>query len=292
MSALGRSTRLLVLATASALPLVIASGSASTSAGAWFAPNSGAGQATSRNWAGYAATSGSFTSVSGSWTVPTVAPGEGMSSDAVWVGIGGVTSQDLIQAGTQDVVQGGQVNRQAWIEMLPGASQPVSVTPNAGDSMNVSVVQQSAGSWQLTLRDASTGQSYQTTVPYTSSLSSAEWIVEAPDDGRQEITLDNFGSVAFSGASTVDNGQSQTIAQANGQGITMVGANGQAIATPSSLGADGASFSVARTGQSASSAPEPRPDDQRYPGRPTPREPFPVVPRRGGFRWEPSPFGW
>jgi hypothetical protein len=279
MSAPGRSRKLVVVATAFAVPLVI--GAAPTAGNAWFAPNSGAGQATSRNWAGYTATGGSFTSVSGSWTVPTVAPGGGISSDAAWVGIGGVTSQDLIQAGTQDVVEGGQMTRQAWIETLPGAAQPVPVTLHAGDAVNVVVAQQASSDWQLTLSDATTGQSYQTTVAYASSLSSADWIVEAPSDGRQEITLDNFGSIAFSGTTTVDNGQSQTIAVANGQAITMVDSNGQPIAVPSGPGGDGESFSVARTGQAAGGSPAPRPDDRRRPGRPTPRTPFPIGPRHG-----------
>src|SRR2546427_4217339 len=52
----------------------------------------------SSNWSGYAASGGTFTSVTATWTVPTVSatsPG----ADATWVGIGGLESQDLIQAG-------------------------------------------------------------------------------------------------------------------------------------------------------------------------------------------------
>jgi hypothetical protein len=274
-----RRSRILVLGMAIGVPLLV--GSLPPSAPWSFAPNSGTGQSTSRNWAGYVATGGSFTSVSGTWTVPNVSASNGVSSDATWVGIGGVTSQDLIQAGTQDVVQNGQISRQAWIETLPSPSQPVSITINAGDSMTVSVAQQGSGTWQLKLNDNTNGQSFQTSVAYQSSLSSADWIEEAPLDGRQLLTLDNFGSVAVSGASTVDNGQSDTIAAANGQAITMVGPNNQPLATPSGLGSDGASFTITRTGQAAGTTPQSRRGVQPQPrghGRP----PFVVVPRGHG----------
>jgi hypothetical protein len=43
---------------------------------------------------------------------------------ATWVGIGGVNSRDLIQAGTQQQTTGtGQTQYQAWVEMLPQASR-------------------------------------------------------------------------------------------------------------------------------------------------------------------------
>jgi hypothetical protein len=283
---LARRSRILVLGAAIGTQLVV--GGLPPPVPWSFAPNSGTGQSTSRNWAGYVATGGSFTSISASWTVPNASASNGVSSDATWVGIGGVTSQDLIQGGTQDIVQNGQVSQQAWIETLPGPSQTVPITPNPGDSMTVSVAQQGSGTWQLTLTDNTNGQNFQTSVAYQSSLSSADWIEEAPLDGRQLLTLDNFGSVAMSGALTVDNGQSVTIGAANGQAITMVGPNDQPVATPSTLGGDGASFSVTRTGQAAGGTPEPRRGVRPRPpdrGRP----PFVVVPRRRGFGGDPGP---
>ena len=54
------------------------------------------------------------------------------------------------------------------------------------------------------------GQSYQTTVQYSSSQSSAEWIEEAPASGNGIVPLDNFGAVAFSAASTIENGRTST----------------------------------------------------------------------------------
>ena len=47
------------------------------------------GQATSRNWSGYAARGEEFTSVSGTWVVPEVGLETPFGADAAWVGIGG-----------------------------------------------------------------------------------------------------------------------------------------------------------------------------------------------------------
>lgn len=204
----------------------------------------------SRNWSGYAATGGTFTAVSGTWTVPQVsASSSAGSADATWVGIGGVSANDLIQAGTQAAVNGsGQVSYTAWLEMLPQTPQPVTLTIQPGDVISVSISQTTAGSWQVSISDQTTAKSYQTTVQYSSSLSSAEWIEEAPSSVSSRarvITLDDFGRVQFQGASTELNGQQVTIAQAGGQPITMYGQSG-AIATTSALGSDGASFTVTR----------------------------------------------
>ena len=218
------------------------------------APISPSAQGTSHNWSGYAATGGSYTSVSGTWTVPQLAPTGAPGVGATWVGIGGVSSRDLIQAGTQDVSAGnGQSQFQAWIEMLPAASQQIPLTVAPGDSVSVSIAQQGTGSnaWQIAFKNNTSGQTYQTTVHYASSLSSAEWIEEAPSGPNGLAPLDNFGSVGFSSATAVQNGQTVNLAQAGAQPITMLNTNGQALAVPSGVGSDGSSFSISRTSASA-----------------------------------------
>ena len=93
----------------------------------------------SRNWAGYTATGGSFTQVSATWSVPQFAPDSPAGADAIWVGIGGVQSSDLIQAGTEETVSGhGSTQYQAWVETLPQASRPVPLSITAGDSLSIS----------------------------------------------------------------------------------------------------------------------------------------------------------
>jgi hypothetical protein len=208
------------------------------------------GQNTSQNWSGYSATGGTFTAVSGTWTVPEFTPDSPAGADAAWVGIGGVNTRDLIQAGTQQTVSGtGSTQYQAWVETLPQASHPVPLAVHSGDSVSVSIslVPQTPNQWLIAFKNNTTGQTFQVTETYASSMSSAEWIQEAPSAARgRQIPLDNFGKIDFSQGSTVKDGQTVSIAGAGAQAVTMVGGGGQRLAAPSSLGSDGASFTVTR----------------------------------------------
>jgi hypothetical protein len=215
------------------------------------------GQNTSHNWSGYAATSGTYTGVTGTWIVPPAGINSAAGVGATWVGIGGVNSHDLIQAGTQDVAAGGgQAQFQTWIEMLPQASQQVPVAVVPGDSVTVSIDEQAAGTgiWQISINNNTSGQTYQTTVNYTSSESSAEWIQEAPASSSGVLPLDFFNSVAFSAGSATQDAQTVDLAQAGAQPITMLNANAQPLAVPSAIASDGSSFSVARTAAPATTS--------------------------------------
>jgi len=205
-------------------------------------------QDTSQNWSGYSATGGTYTAVSGTWTVPQFTPDSPAGADAAWVGIGGVNTRDLIQAGTQQTVSGtGSTQYQAWVETLPQASHPVPLAVHSGDSVtvNISLVPNSHNQWLVAFKNNTTGQTYQVTETYASSMSSAEWIQEAPSAARgRQIPLDNFGTIQFSQGSAVKDGQTVSISGAGATAVTMVGRGGQRLATPSSLSSDGASFSV------------------------------------------------
>jgi len=201
----------------------------------------------SSNWSGYAASGGTFTSVTATWTVPTVAATSG-GADATWVGIGGLTSNDLIQAGTQAMVDGsGTVEYSTWIEVLPQSSRNVPLSVSAGDSVTVTVTQQSGNDWLIAMKNNTTKGTYSVTVQYASSNSSAEWVQEAPSVGRGLVSLDQFGVVQFSGASAVRDGKAMSLSALGAKAITMINAQGQAIAQPSTLSSDGSSFTVART---------------------------------------------
>ena len=224
----------------------------------------------SRNWAGYAATGGTYTAVSGTWKVPQPASTASTGASATWVGIGGVNSNDLIQAGTQEVSNGsGSVHYSAWIEMLPQVSRTVKLTVSPGDSVTVSITQQQAGQWLISLKNNTTGQSYQTTVQYRSSLSSAEWINEAPSSGRRIVPLNDFGTVQFTAGSAVKDGKTVTIAGAGAQPIAMMDAQGNTVATPSALTGDGAGFSVSQTAASTNVTPAQPQQRRRTPSLPS-----------------------
>ncbi|MEP6694156.1 MAG: G1 family glutamic endopeptidase [Chloroflexota bacterium] len=201
---------------------------------------------TSSNWSGYVANGGTYTSVTGTWIVPQVGATT-TGADATWVGIGGLSGNDLIQAGTQATVSGGSVSYEAWIEMLPDTSHTVSLDVAPGDSVTVTITEQSNGTWLIKLDNNTTKGSYQRTVTYSSSRSSAEWVQEAPSSGRGIIPLDDFGTVRFTAGSAVRDGKALNLSALGATPVAMINRAGQAIAQPSTLGADGSSFAVTRT---------------------------------------------
>ena len=191
-------------------------------------------------------TTGTFTDVSSSWiaTSPT-GNGSSTSADATWIGIGGVSSDDLIQTGTDNTVSAsGNVTASAFYELLPNAAENIpSLIISEGDHMSASINELTTGIWDIDLRDITTGQSFTTTVSYTSSNSSAEWIEEDPSyaEGRL-VPFDNFGTAYFTNGLTSINSTSENIALSGGAGIKMVNSSGQTVALPSSL--SGGNFSV------------------------------------------------
>lgn len=190
--------------------------------------------------------SGSLTTVSASWTTPTVTGnGSTTSADATWIGIGGVSSNDLIQVGTEDTVSAsGTVSAGAFYEMLPAASQIIpGITVSQGDSMSASVSEISTGQWTITITDTTDSESFTTNVSYTSTNSSAEWIEEDPSYSNGHLVpFDNFGLASFTNCKTTDNGTLELIDNAGADPVTMVNRSNQPIATPSSL--SGNAFSV------------------------------------------------
>ncbi len=218
------------------------------------APISSVTQSTSLNWAGYVSTGGTYTSVGGTWIVPTPtgATNVSTSADATWVGIGGVTSSDLIQSGTQAVVENGVPTYTAWIEGLPNYQQTIPLAIHGGDSVTVSLAEQTTNEWTFSFADNTTGQNYSVTVPYVSSHSSAEWIEEMPlavgaRNRASFIPLDNFGTVTFQNATVTANGVSETLSGADAQAMTMTNSNSTVLATPSGISGNGNVFSVTRS---------------------------------------------
>jgi hypothetical protein len=207
------------------------------------APNAGS----SRNWSGYVASKGTYTSVTGTWTIPQPSASRVTAAGATWVGIGGAKNHDLIQAGTEETVVGqNQVRYGAWIEMLPAVSHTISLKVSPGDSVTVTITQKSTDKWTITLKNNTTGQDFTATETYHSSLSSVEWIEEAPTGGRRVYPLDNFGTISFTGGSTVVGGKSLTISAAGAKPVSMNDSTGAVVAAPSKLASDGKGFTVTR----------------------------------------------
>ena len=211
------------------------------------------GTVDSLNWSGYAVTpsGGGVTAVSSTFTVPAaglVPPGFA----ATWTGIGGFNTQDLIQAGTgeQSLPSLPVVGPQyfAWYELLPNSETPLTnctgdanctVTP--GDHVSVNISHVSGSTWNIAMADAG-HWTWALNVSYTSSESSAEWILEAPTLLVLQTLLAPVGTVAFGPTSTYTvGGVTHTIAAGNP--TTIVLSPGLVNeATPSGLAPDGQSF--------------------------------------------------
>jgi hypothetical protein len=241
--------------------------------------------ATSNNWSGYAETTAqtgvNYTSASLSWIVSAVSP---LSSSepgclAQWVGIGGATTRDLIQLGSQSCSSGSTISYDLWWETLPADETPIpslSVQPGDRITASVAIVSGPTGgstssatanyqaiirlieredpsfgtshiiqhlrqllsqstsqlakepwfpavslelhklfntqapapapspskvqTWKFSFRVTATNGSVQTwskTVTYQSSLSSVEWISEAPTDTLGVEPLPNYGTAHY-----------------------------------------------------------------------------------------------
>lgn len=177
------------------------------------APSASGGSASSSaNWAGYVVTpSGStsgFTGVAASWTVPPLIPPE-RGAVAEWVGLGGFTSDQLVQAGVLEEWAAGQPVAVPFVEQLPAAAvegNPVPVASGTTAAASVTVAPAASGAATATLTVTYGTETLAQTVAVDADAlasveSSADWIVEAPSTvfGRI-LPLARFGSVAFSGA--------------------------------------------------------------------------------------------
>jgi hypothetical protein len=201
---------------------------------------------TSTNWSGYMATGGNFTTVSGLWVVPSVTGDAGTESgDSAWVGIGGVTSGDLIQAGTLHFVEADSTLMYgAFYEILPAAAMVVDMPISPGDSIRVSISETSVNQWFVSISDLTNGNTFVKNISYASSHSSAEWVEEDPSYASGGLVpFANFGTVTFSGCNATVDSYLYGIADIGASPITLV-SHRRPVAVPSAI--SGTGFSVSR----------------------------------------------
>jgi hypothetical protein len=215
----------------------------------------------STNWFGYnqgtlEQGSKQFHSISGDWTVPTAtqhtAGQEESSSD--WIGIGGgcidanctVTDNTLIQTGTeQDVDASGRASYSAWYELIPAPSIGVSLPVSAGDHMHADITETVSGAnvWKITLQNVTRGQTFTTTVPYSSTHATAEWIEETPlliGTNAGLASLPNLTSPRFDVSKTNAAGAGLKASEE----MVLTDSNGKVIGTPSAPDAQADGFNA------------------------------------------------
>ena len=149
-----------------------------------------------------------------------------------------------------------------WYELLPAS--PVYFTGCAGDSscsvapgdhMGVTITNNGGNAWTIYVADAGPAGAGKwtytnSTIPYSSLESSAEWIHEAPSAaGAVPIPVGGSGTVTFDGtnAATV-NGATQTIGQSNAVSTVALPVE----TTVSALDSEGDGFSVCTYGLTCS----------------------------------------
>jgi hypothetical protein len=216
----------------------------------------------STNWFGYNAgileRGTLFNSVTADWMVPTAsqhAAGQAESS-ATWIGIGGgcldagcgINDATLIQTGTeQDVDASGHATYSSWWELVPVPAVTISnMSVSPGDHIHASVAETApdTGLWTITLKDVTKNESFSTTVPYTSTHSTAEWIEETPltigSSGTGQASLPNLTATEFTGATV--NGASAKLTPA--EELQLIDSSGKAIGTPSAPNAQSNGFAA------------------------------------------------
>ncbi len=214
---------------------------------------------TSSNWFGYqqgALEQGGklFTSITGNWTVPTATQHtSGQAEDSAdWIGIGGgcvdsscdAGDSTLIQTGTeQDVASNGTASYDAWYELVPAPElQITSMTVKPGDQMHASITQAAGELWNITIQDVTQNESYTTSVPYSSTMDTAEWIEETPlEIGTNAgfAALPNLTDPAFN--SLTVNGANPNLTSS--EQIQLTDSSGNVIGTPSAPNSTGNGFS-------------------------------------------------
>lgn len=210
----------------------------------------------SSNWGGYIVTPTSntgYNSVSGSWTVPNISASNQNAVAAQWIGLGGVSSSDLLQMGTVEQMENGQPTAEVFWELLPADAQNVMSVP-IGSTINVSISSSSSSTWNLTFTASSPdGQAQTKTVSTTLDSSyaqgigtSAEWISEDPsDENGQLVPLANMGTVNYQSAK-VDS-EPINASGNNVEPVAMISSRRTISISPSALGTDGESFTTTST---------------------------------------------
>jgi hypothetical protein len=204
------------------------------------------GHSTSTNWSGYASINSTFTEATGSWTQPAAICNGRSTYSSFWVGLDGYSSNTVEQLGTEADCSHGKPVYYAWWEMFPDISHKIgdfTVTPGATYTAEI---QHDGGSvFTVTLSGGGNNPfTLDTSVGPQPSLSSAEWIAEAPSmcaKSCRELPLTDFGTVDFSGASA-DGGPIDDSAWSFDP-LTMVG-GGSVRAAPSELDSTGSAFAI------------------------------------------------
>jgi hypothetical protein len=225
-------------------------------------------------WSGYVVSPAvGTTAVGGSWIQPAVSGSNG-SKVSMWVGIDGWKGSTVEQIGTAATMVNGTAQYVAWYELFgdqsptTGAKGPdysqvnipnFTVRPGDSISAEVSLVPGTSRTFLFQITDTPKGGgpvetfSIQQTMKYvTPARSTAEWIVENPNKGKQPLA--NFGQVTFTGAWATIGGTTGAINSfPNAQAVNLSTSQGNATTSDPPLLARTLGFNEPGAGVSSSS---------------------------------------
>ncbi|KAK1993309.1 peptidase A4 family protein [Colletotrichum falcatum] len=180
----------------------------------------------SSNWAGAVQIGTGYNHVTGTITVPEVSGSQGAAASA-WVGIDGDTCQTaILQTGISFYADG---TFDAWYEWIPDYAYSFSsFGVSVGDQIRMTVDASSKKKGVATLENLTTGKKVTHTfssTPSTLCETNAEWIVEAFQEDGSQVTLADFGTVKFTGATASGTAGSINAAGADIIDISLDGGN-------------------------------------------------------------------
>jgi Peptidase A4 family len=157
----------------------------------------------SRNWVGYTFTARDVTGVRAAWIEPYVAPEGSSSAESVWIGVGGLYSRAIMQAGTGAFyfeVYGGD---EAWYERYPLDRYMVNgFVVYSGDviEMMLTELPGSAHQWRIQMKDTRADEVWSRLLRYDAVLRGPDFVVEDPGLGRGRglARFAHWGTVTFS----------------------------------------------------------------------------------------------
>ena len=230
----------------------------------------------SSRWSGYVVHGPkvSYTSATATWTEPTLHCRRGASKalSAVWVGLGGYTSDALEQVGVNaNCDRNGHARYFAWFELVPDIAHPIGEKVAAGDTIAGLVKIHGLNLVELRIENRTQHWRFVRKITWgTPDTSSAEWVAEAPFSCVRfkchTVPLANFGSVTLHDVAATGNGSPGTLtnpawritplalvpcvpAQSGGRGLERVDREaGPPGASPSKIAVHGSRFSISWIG--------------------------------------------
>jgi hypothetical protein len=205
-------------------------------------------------WSGYGddhSAGDKYSAVTAKWTEPKItgcSKSGPLSGVAFWVGIDGLTTPSVEQAGTAAICgQGMSLTYYTWWEMYPSNNeQVVGMTVKPGDQIAASVVR-SGTTYTLNVTDSTTaGNSFSvaTTCAASCKNQSAEWVAEAPccTASGGSFPLPQFTPWTVTDATATSGATSGTIKTFPDHALILEGPSGNVLAQPGPLNLAGDSF--------------------------------------------------